>query len=301
MLQTKTLLIAASLLVASQAQAQYETRVVAKGLKMPTGIAVKGFGVNTSLIFSEVPTPGVSGGNGGMNGIFQLDMWNNKKSTLNMGEPEPLNLTLAPNGSIYWTCRTAGVILERNKMGAISVLMNNLLKPTGITALPDGNIAVTQVPTPGVSGANGGMNSVDLITNTGIMNLTMGEPEPTDIVATRNGDLYWTCRSAGVILRRSAMGVVEVVLRGLNKPTGIAANKNGTVLYFTEVPTPGVSAKMGGGNFVWEYSLTKGTRTIISYGDAQPTDIAVTADNRIFFTNTSEGQIIEARRSTFGW
>ena len=300
MLQTKTIIFAASLFIASLAQAQFETRVVAKGLKMPTGIAVRGTGANTSLFYSEVPTPGVSGANGGMNSISQLDLWSNRISMLHMGEPEPLNLTVAPNLNLYWTCRTAGVILERNKAGAISVVMNNLLKPTGISALPNGDLAITQVPTPGINGANGGMNTVDLLTQNGLMNLAAGEPEPTDIVATRSGDLYWTCRSAGVILHRSPTGMIEVVLRGLNKPTGIATNRNGTILYFTEVPTPGVPSTMGGGNFVWEYSLVRGIRTIISFGDAQPTDIAVTADNRIFYTNTSAGQIIEARRTVSG-
>lgn len=301
MLQTKTLLVAAALILGAQAQAQFESRVVARGLKMPTGIATKGFGASTSLLYTEVPTPGVSGANGGMNGIFQLDLWNNKKFTLNMGEPEPLNLTVAANSSIYWTCRSAGVILERNKMGAISVLQSGLMKPTGISALPSGDIVFTQVPTPGVNGGNGGMNTVDMLTSTGIVNLAMGEPEPTDIVATRNGDLYWTCKSAGVILHRSPTGVIEVLLRGLNKPTGIASNLRGTTLYFTEVPTPGISSRFGGGNFVWEYSLLTGARTIVSYGLAQPTDVAVSADNRIFITNTSEGQILEARRQSNGW
>jgi len=280
--------------------AQFETRVVAKGLNRPTGLTVMGFGTFTSLVYSQVPTPGVSGAAGGTNGIFKLDLWNNRKWTINMGEPEPLNLTATSDGSIYWTCRSAGVILKRNKVGMIAPLLTGLAKPTGITALANGDIAFTQVPTPGVNGMNGGMNRVDLFTGGSVMNITMGEPEPTDIVASRSGDLYWTCKSAGVILHRNPAGMVEVVLRGLNKPTGIAINKSGSTIYFTEVPTPGFSSRMGGGNFVWEYNLARGTRTIVSYGDSEPTDVAVTLDGRIFWTNSASGEILEARRTPFG-
>jgi hypothetical protein len=57
---------------------------------------------------------------------------------------------------------------------------------------------------------------------------------------------------------------------------------------------------MGGGNFVWEYSLRKGVRTIVNFGDSEPTDVAVSAEGRIFWTSSTAGTIVEARRSFFG-
>jgi hypothetical protein len=48
----------------------------------------------------------------------------------------------------------------------------------------------------------------------------MGEPEPTDIAVGRKGDLYWTCKTAGVILERDAHGEVGVLIGGLNSPSG---------------------------------------------------------------------------------
>ena len=36
--------------------------------------------------------------------------------------------------------------------------------------------------------------------------LHQGEPEPTDIVVSRNGALYWTRKSAGVIVEAKRTG-----------------------------------------------------------------------------------------------
>ncbi|MBM3845859.1 MAG: hypothetical protein FJ405_06195 [Verrucomicrobia bacterium] len=123
-----------------------------------------------------------------------------------------------------------------------------------------------------------------------------GEPEPVNIAIGKGGDLYWTCKSAGVILTRTADGAISPLQTGLNKPVGIALNRRGTKLYWTEVPTPGVAGSAGGSNKVWELNLVTGKKTLVNAGDPEPTDIAVGPDGSLYWTCTSAGVIIEAKR-----
>ncbi len=285
--------IAALLCVTSVASAQeYKTRVVARGLHRPTGIAIRG---NHTIYFTELPTPGVNGMNGGSNSVNQLELRRNRITTLHMGEPEPVNITVGPEDTLYWTCKSAGVILEQDEDGVTSVFLSGLNKPSGISVDHCDNVYFTQLPTPGVNGMNGGSNTVNVSDGTTTEILTLGEPEPTDIVVARNGDLYWTCKSANVILERSAEdGVVRVLLNQLDKPVGIAIDRKGRNLYFTEVPTPGVSGRNGGRNKVWELDLKTGVRTLVNAGDPEPTDIAVAKNGNLYWTCTSAGVIVEA-------
>ena len=124
--------------------------------------------------------------------------------------------------------------------------------------------------------------------------LSGGEPEPVDVVVSRDGTLYWTCRTAGVILQRRG-GKTSVLLDGLQSPTGIALDRKGGELYFTEVPTPGVAGKDGGRNRVSVLDLRRGRVRVINAGDPEPTDIAVAPNGRVYWTCTSAGVIVEAR------
>jgi sugar lactone lactonase YvrE len=289
------LLAAALLSTLPAASAQtFRTRVIASGLNRPTGIAVQG---NHTIYFTEVPTPGVNGANGGSNSVRELNLSSRRICTLHTGEPEPVNIIVGQDNELYWTCKSAGVILTQNDEGQTSVFLSGLQKPSGIGMDRCGNIYFTQVPTPGINGANGGSNNVMFAIGTTTAVLNMGEPEPVDIVVARNGDAYWTCRSAGVILERSAEdGQVRVLLNGLQKPTGIAVDHRGQNLYFTEVPTPGVGGMNGGQNKVWQYDLTTGERTLVDSGDPEPTDVAVSRNGTVYWTCTSAGVIVEARR-----
>ena len=208
-----------------------------------------------------------------------------------------MNIALGRDGSIYWTCKSAGVILEQDDDGTTSVFLSGLLKPSGISVNRDENVYFTQVPTPGVNAANGGSNTVNVSDGTTTAVLHMGEPEPTDIVVARKGDLYWTCKSAGVILEQSAAdGMTRVLADHLDKPVGIAIDHQGRHLYFTEVPTPGVSGRNGGRNKVWELDLATGHRTLVHAGDPEPTDITVARNGNLYWTCTSAGVIVEAAR-----
>jgi len=125
--------------------------------------------------------------------------------------------------------------------------------------------------------------------------LITGEPEPTDIAVAADGTLYWTCKSAGVINRRTRDGVLTTIIRGLDDPTGIALDRVGN-LYWTEVPTPGVPGDMGGMNRVIRYDLDSGDMVVIDEGDPEPTDITVTGNGRVVaWTCTSAGVIVAAR------
>ena len=292
-----TFALAACLSLVATASAQqspkYDFTVVAKGLNRPTGIAVQG---NHTVFFTEVPTPGVNASRGGSNSVSELSLANGKIKVLHHGEPEPLNLTVGADNELYWTCRTAGVILKQDDEGVTTVALSGLKKPSGVTVDRCGNLFFTQVPTPGVNGANGGSNSVNLAFGTNIVVLHMGEPEPVDIVASKDGDLYWTCRTAGVILTSAEGGAASVVLNQLSKPTGIAIDAEGKNLYFTEVPTPGVSGANGGLNKVWQYNFKTGLKTLIHSGDPEPTDIAVARNGSLYWTCSSAGVIVQAKK-----
>ena len=292
-LRNQLLLLSAGLLCAGALPAQeYSTRVVARGLHRPTGLVAQGAG---TLYFTEVPTPGVNGMNGGSNGVFRLALHNGRIAPVNMGEPEPVNLALGRRGELYWTCKSAGVILEHSRQGETTVFLGGLTKPVGIAVDREDNVYFTQVPTPGVNGMNGGSNGVFVSNGEAMLTVHLGEPEPTDIVVARDGDLYWTCKSAGVILKQDAEGETTVLLEGLNQPVGIALDHQDRNLFFTEVPTPGVSGVNGGANKVWRYEFATGALRLVDAGDPEPTDITVARNGRVYWTCTSAGVIVEAR------
>ena len=234
---------------------------------------------------------------GAGNAVKMLDLEDGSISTLHTGEPEPTNLALGGRGSLYWTCKSAGVILVQGRDGVTTPVLRNLAKPSGVAVDKKGNIYYTLLPTPGVPGTNGGTNSVAFFNGTTSVVLHAGEPEPTDIVVDKKGEFYWTCKSAGVILEQTGTGSTTVLLSGLNKPTGIALNKKGDLLYWTEVPTPGVSGRNGGQNKVWELNLRTNVRTLVHTGDPEPTDVTVNDEGDVYWTCGSAGVIVEAKRA----
>ncbi len=279
--------IAALILVSRPAAAEnYRFQVVASGLDRPVGIAVED---DDTLYFTQVPTPGVAGGS---NSISRLDLDTGEMTVLHQGEPEPTNIALDREGNIYWTCKSAGVILKRDEdTGMTSTFLSGLARPSGITVGRHGLVYFTEVPTPGVAG---GSNRVVVFDGSTLRVLHSGEPEPTDIVVNKKGTIYWTCKSAGVILEQDKKGTTRMLLTGLDHPSGIALSKNGKTLYFTEVPTPGVPGDAGGRNKVWEVDLKKLHARIVHEGDPEPTDVAVSTKGDVFWTCTSAGVIVEA-------
>jgi len=170
------------------------------GLQHPVGIAVAKRG---TLYFTEVPTPGVGGG---ANRVVAFDGSN--LHTVSMGEPEPVDVAVARNGDLYWTCRTAGVILKHSN-GVTTPFLTGLDEPVGIAIDHKGaNLYFTEVPTPGVPDSAGGRNKVwrvNLATGARTI-VNEGDPEPTDVAVARNGNVYWTCTVAGVIVEARRIG-----------------------------------------------------------------------------------------------
>jgi hypothetical protein len=271
---------------------QYTLSVVARGLEKPTGIAVRG---SDELYFTELPTPGVPGPQGGRNRVNRLDLHTGEIENITTGEPEPTNLAIASDGDVYWTCKSAGVILRLMEDQGVTLFAKDLHRPSGISVWRRNAVAYTEVPTPGVPGSQGGLNNVSVLFGQRKFVLSQGEPEPVDVVVSRRGDLYWTCKSAGVILTRSAAtGAVTPVLTGLASPVGIALDHKGEMLVWTEVPTPGVSGSQGGKNAVRALHLRTGAVRAINEGDPEPTDVAVARNGNIYWTCTSAGVIVEA-------
>jgi DNA-binding beta-propeller fold protein YncE len=270
----------------------YRTQVVVSGLSRPTGIEASG---SETLFFTQLPTPGISGMQGGRNTVNKVNLASGKIAILTQGEPEPTNLTFS-KGVLYWTCKSAGVILQRLSNGAVSLFLGALTQPSGISIDPWNRVYFTQLPTPGVPGSMGGTNTVNV--SNGVMTrvLTIGEPEPTDIAVAKDGTAYWTCKSADVILKRTPSGVVSLLLSGLDKPVGIALDHQGKNLYWTEVPTPGVSGSMGGRNKVNELDLETMSTSLVDFGDPEPTDITVATNGNLYWTCSSAGVIVEAER-----
>lgn len=263
----------------------YRFSVVARNLDRPVGIAVEG---SETVYFTEVPDPGVGGG---ANGVSSLDLDTGVVTRLNSGEPEPTNIALDRDGDLYWTCKSAGVVL-RLAEGAVAPFATGLEEPSGISIGRRGAVYITEIPEPGVPG---GRNRVSVIRGDDKIVLSTGEPEPTDVAVARNGDLYWTCKTAGVILRRS-YGKVSVFRDKLDHPSGIAIDHKGETLYFTEVPTPGVAGDQGGKNRVRAITLRTGALRTVHTGDPEPTDVAVARNGNLYWTCTSAGVIVEAKR-----
>ncbi|MSU58422.1 MAG: hypothetical protein EXS35_09625 [Pedosphaera sp.] len=272
---------------------QYETRVVFSGLNHPTGIVAE----NARMLYiTQLPTPGLSGMNGGSNTVDKITLGKNPSLTnLATGEPEPTNLALSKEGELYWTCKSAGVILERNRKGEIGLFLGDLDQPSGIALDRWGHVYFTQIPTPGLPGTMGGSNNVAVTDGEMINTLSMGEPEPSDIAVDCHGNAYWTCKTAGVILMRDCDGEISLLLNGLKSPTGIALDPQRGLLYFTEVPTPGVAGSQGGENRVSVLNLDCMQLETVNEGDPQPTDITVAPNGRVFWTCTSAGVVVEAR------
>lgn len=273
---------------------EFTTKVVARDLTRPTGIAVS---LTGRVYFTELPTPGVGGGSGGTNTVNVLNPRNGRIANLTTGEPEPTNLAVNLFGDVYWTCKSAGVILSLDRgRGDPNLVTRELNQPSGMAAYPLGlALYFTEVPTPGVNGANGGSNAVyAFLEGVGLeFLLDAGDPQPTDVAVDLFGNVYWTCTSAGVIVKLSG-GTTTVIARGLNKPSGIATDLFGNV-YFTEVPTPGVSGGNGGQNKVSVLKPSTGEITVIDEGDPDPIDVTVSPfGGSVYWTCRSAGVIVEA-------
>ena len=275
-------------------------------LNAPTAIAIDAYG---KLYYSEVPQPGTSGEVDGVsNTVSRYSARSNHSKVLSAGEPYPLNIALDRQHNVYWTCNTVGVILKYNqRKQEKGVFLPNgfmpgssdpadfdfLLSPSGISVDKNGDVLFTEVPMPGTPG----FNLVSVSDGENISLISDGEPEPTDIVIGWDGTAYWTCKSAGVILKRSPAGVISLLKNGLEAPTGIALDRFGKRLYYTEVPTPNVAdfdLVNAQRNRVVELDLKTMETTLVSEGFPYPQDVAVSTNGTVYWTCKTAGVIASA-------
>jgi hypothetical protein len=47
-----------------------------------------------------------------------LDLRSGEVTLVRAGDPEPTDVAVARNGNVYWTCTSAGVIVEPRRRGA---------------------------------------------------------------------------------------------------------------------------------------------------------------------------------------
>ena len=115
--------LALLILVPLASAEDYRFRVVAAGLSRPLGLTVEG---SETIYFSQVPTQGVPGG---ANSVVKFDLDTGQFTVLHQGEPEPTNLALDRNGNLYWTCKSAGVILVQSEDGVTRVFPRSVTSP----------------------------------------------------------------------------------------------------------------------------------------------------------------------------
>ena len=100
-----------------------------------------------------------------------------------------------------------------------------------------------------------------------------------------------------MILKRDTSGEVSLVLDGLASPVGIDVDRHGRI-FWTEIPTPGVSGDDGGENRVLRYDPESGETVVISEGEPEPVDVTVNLSGRtVWWTCKTAGVIIRARES----
>jgi sugar lactone lactonase YvrE len=284
-----------------EARAQdYNVRFVATGLNSPTGLAASATGDADTLYFTEIPQAAAQGlGTNGLNTISKVSISTGEVTVLGRGDPQPSNIVQDAQGNLYWTSSSPGLIMMQTPAGTCAPLLWGLDYPLGIALDSTGeNLYYTERPTPGVAGANGGENKVwqlNLATQSRTL-LNTYEPAPTDIVVAKNGDVYFTCQSAGVIIHEpaGAPALKRTIWTGFQQPMGIALDPAEENLYYTEVPTPGVSGDCGGKNTISKLNLATQTITLVHAGDPFPNSLAVTPNGNIYWTCTSAGVIREA-------
>jgi DNA-binding beta-propeller fold protein YncE len=289
-------------LSATEARAQdYQFNFVATGLASPVGLTASALGDSDNLYFTEVPNAAEEGlGTNGPNTVSKLTLSTSTVSVLNRGDPQPTNVAQDAQGNLYWTSRAPGVIMMQAPSGNCAILLWGLDQPVGITVDAAGqNLYYTELPTFGVGSGKGGENKVwalNLATQYRTL-LNSLEPAPTDIVVAKNGDLYYTCQSAGVIIHQpaGASPYKRTIWAGFHSPMGIALDPTEENLIFTEVPTPNVNGANGGQNTVSKFNLQTQTTSLVHVGDPFPNSVAVTPNGNIYWTCTTAGVIIEAK------
>ena len=262
------------------------SRIVASGLDQPVGIVADG---EDSLVVSLRASTQSTWGRGG---IARFDLEVGSLALRYSGDVAPYEVALDREGNLYWTSRSSGGIWRQDaRSGTTTRVLAGLREPSGIAVDSRGRLYFTEGSTRDAAGRGSAVSVLDGDERTV---LRSGEADPVDIAVGSAGDLYWTNAAAGTIAHLSPEGQVEIVLAGLDHPYGLALDESRELLFFTELPTPGVPGSSGGRNTVNSLGLATRERTVLFRGDSEPSDVVVSPTGRVFWTSTRAGLILEA-------
>ena len=254
---------------------------VASGLARPTGLTLGG--ANTLLVSQESTNPQDAS-------IARVDL---RTGAMRVQGADPaVHSGIAANhaGRLYWVDANRGALMTQGATDSAS----SILHAGGM--LPATALAVDSAGRVYLAGTTSSGGTAAVIVRGGAISAIPDPagPEKTTLVAAASGDLYWTSSAAGLIYHRAPDGSGSVLVSGLQAPRGLALDAAENLLYFTEVPTPGVAGASGGKNSVNALDLTSMNRTVIHSGDPQPSAVAVAPNGNVYWTSTSRGVIMAA-------
>ena len=266
------------------ANTPYTYRVAASGLTSPSSLALAGDG---SLVLAQKPAAPLDAS------LAKLDLKTGQMTQLGTGPAVLSGFAANRAGRLYWVDGSKGSLMTQDsRNGAPTVLHAGGILPATTIAVDAEDRVYIAGATPTFTGSD--VAAVFVMGNTASTIPDSGGPVKTALAAASTGDLYWTSNQDGVIYHRAKNGSGNVVVSGLNHPQAIALDPAEDILYFTEVPTPGVSGDTGGRNTVNAIDLATLKRTVIHQGDPQPAGIAVASNGNIYWTSASRGLVMVA-------
>ena len=269
---------------AQPATTPYAYRIAASGLTSPTGLALAG---DESLILAQKPAAPADAS------LARLDLKTGQLTQLGTGPAVLSGFAANRAGRLYWMDGSKGSLMTQDsRNGAPAVLHTGGILPATTIAVDAEDRVYIAGAAPTLTGSD--VAAVFVMGNLSSTTPDSGGPAKTALAAASTGDLYWTSNQDGVIYHRAKNGAGNVVVSGLNHPQAIALDPSEDILYFTEVPTPGVSGEAGGLNTVNALDLATLKRTVIHQGDPQPAGIAVAANGNIYWTSASRGLVMTA-------
>ncbi len=255
---------------------------VATGLSKPTGITLGG--ANTLVVAQQPAAPQDAS-------IATISLSTGAIHLRGTGPAVQSGFAANHAGRLYWVDASKGALMTQGTTDESPTVLHSggLLPATTIAVDSADRVYVADV-----SPMAGGTAAV-LVRGGSISSIPDASgPAKTTLVAGTSGDLYWTSSVAGVLYHRAPNGTGNVLVSGLNAPQGLALNASENVLYFTEVPTPGVDGSAGGRNTVNALDLSTLARRVVHTGDPQPTGVAVAPNGNVYWTSTSRGTVMVA-------
>ncbi len=260
--------------------------VLARSPGRPEGLAIDGEG---NLVIGWGASHGSPSEAGS---VATLDPETGELRLVYADRPAPTQISVGPDGRLYWTSRSAGAIFRLTaETQRPEPVLEGLTSPGGIAVDRQGRIFFTEAMA-GTSTASGVFSLLNGSTPT---ELSRSKGEAVSVAVGPRGDVYWTVARDGEVLHLGPDGRSEVLLSRLERPVGVAVDAQGTMLAFTESPTPGLAGDAGGRNRVSVLDLKTMERTLVYEGDPEPYGVAVSSDGTVYWTSPASGEVLQAQ------